>query len=128
VVMGVALYFALQGGQTIVALLLMAYSLVTQLFPVLVASLMRNNPVTRIAAFASILVGEAAVAVLSLNKLSVAKLFPFLPEPLQDMNVGMIALTLNVATLVVVTLLTSSSRRRSDAVGNASELPVRPSA
>lgn len=123
VVMGVALYFALQGGQTIVALLLMAYSLVTQLFPVLIASLMRNNPVTWIAAFSSILVGEAAVAFLSLNKLSVAKLLPFLPDPLQDMNVGMIALTLNVATLVVVTALTRSRQGPLGAM-RGTELPA----
>lgn len=109
-VMGVALWFTLQGGQTIVALLLMAYSLVTQLFPVLLASLLRVNPVTKVAAFASILVGEATVAVLSLNKLSVATLFPFLPDALKDLNVGMVALTLNVLTLVVVSALTRAPR------------------
>jgi SSS family solute:Na+ symporter len=109
-VMGVALWFTLQGGQTIVALLLMAYSLVTQLFPVLRASLLRVNPVTKVAAFASILVGEATVAVLSLNKLSVATLFPFLPDALKDLNVGMVALTLNVLTLIVVSALTRAPR------------------
>ena len=35
----VAIYFTLQGGQTIVALLLMGYSFVTQLFPALVLRL-----------------------------------------------------------------------------------------
>ena len=39
----VAVYFTLQGGQTIVALLLMGYSFVTQLFPSLVLSLARND-------------------------------------------------------------------------------------
>ena len=42
----VAVLFTLQGGNTIVALLLMGYSFVTQLFPSLLASLMRRNPVT----------------------------------------------------------------------------------
>ena len=41
-----AVVFTLQGGTTIVALLLMGYSFVTQLFPTLVASLLPNNPVT----------------------------------------------------------------------------------
>lgn len=59
IVMLLAVWFTLRGGQTIVSMLLMAYALVTQLFPVLVASLLRNNPVTRVAAFASILVGKA---------------------------------------------------------------------
>jgi len=105
-VMLVAIGFTLQGGKTIVSLLLMAYAFVTQLFPVLVASLMRNNPVTRPAAFASIVVGEVVVAWVSLTKSSVAALFPFLPDALKDLNVGIVALTLNVITLVVVTLLT----------------------
>jgi SSS family solute:Na+ symporter len=105
-VMLLAIWFTLQGGKTIVSLLLMAYAFVTQLFPVLVASLLRNNPVTRPAAFASIIVGEATVAWVSLTKSSVGALFPFLPEPLKDLNVGIVALILNVIVLVLVTLFT----------------------
>ena len=116
-IMLAAVYFTLQGGQTIVSLLLMAYALVTQLFPVLAASLMRNNPVTRPAAFASIVVGEATVAAVSLSKSTIAQLFPFLPDALKDLNVGIVALVLNVATLFVVTLLTrrAASEARSGA-------------
>jgi len=105
-IMLLAIWFTLQGGKTIVSLLLMAYAFVTQLFPVLVASLLRNNPVTKPAAFASIIVGEATVAWVSLTKSTVGALFPFLPDALKDLNVGIAALVLNVATLVVVTLLT----------------------
>ena len=43
----VAVFFTLQGGQTIVALLLMGYSFVTQLFPSLVMSLLPRNPLTQ---------------------------------------------------------------------------------
>jgi SSS family solute:Na+ symporter len=111
-IMALAVWFTLGGGQTIVSLLLMAYALVTQLFPVLVASLCRNNPVTRPAAFASIVVGEATVAWVSLTKGSVASLFPFLPDALKDLNVGIIALAFNLVTLLIVTLLT---RRSADA-------------
>ncbi|VVD97798.1 sodium:solute symporter family protein [Pandoraea fibrosis] len=105
-VMALAVLFTLNGGQTIVALLLMAYALVTQLFPALLASLFTKNLVTRPAAFASIIVGEATVAWVSLTKKSVASLFPFLPDALKDLNVGIVALVFNVVTLVVVTLLT----------------------
>ncbi|WP_233836214.1 sodium:solute symporter family protein [Paraburkholderia sp. ZP32-5] len=110
-VMLVAVYFTLQGGRTIVSLLLMAYALVTQLFPVLLASLLRSNPVTRTAAFASIIVGEATVAYVSVTKSTIAQLLPFLPDALKDLNVGIVALILNVLTLIVVTALT----RRADA-------------
>jgi len=115
-VMALAVLFTLNGGQTIVALLLMAYALVTQLFPALLASLFTKNLVTRPAAFASIIVGEATVAWVSLTKKSVATLFPFLPDALKDLNVGIVALVFNVLTLVVVTLLT----RRTVAAGQLS--------
>ncbi|OXI46301.1 sodium:solute symporter family protein [Burkholderia aenigmatica] len=105
-IMAVAVLFTLNGGQTIVALLLMAYALVTQLFPALVASLVGKHFVTRPAAFASIIVGEATVAWVSLTKKSVATLFPFLPDALKDLNVGTVALVFNIATLVIVSLLT----------------------
>jgi len=105
-VMAVAVYFTLGGSETIVSLLLMGYAFVTQLFPVVVASLLANNPVTRSAAFASIIAGEAAVAWMSLTNTSIAGLLPFLPAALKDLNVGIVALIVNVTTLVVVTVIT----------------------
>src|SRR6185312_12747871 len=51
-----AVWFTLRGGTTIVALLLMGYSFVTQLFPSLVMSLRANNRLTRAGAMAGILV------------------------------------------------------------------------
>src|SRR5207248_2501718 len=51
----VAVFFTLKGGETIVALLLMGYSLVTQLFPSLVLSLAHRNIATREGAAAGII-------------------------------------------------------------------------
>lgn len=110
-VMLVALWFTLQGGQTIVSLLLMAYSLVTQLFPALVASLMPSRPVSKAGAVVGILVGEMTVAALTITKLTIADLIPFIPDALKDTNVGVIALTLNVAAMLLVTAFTRSGAR-----------------
>ncbi|HET6306264.1 MAG TPA: sodium:solute symporter [Rhodopila sp.] len=104
-----SVYFTLQGGATVVALLLMGYSFVTQLFPPLVASLLPNNPVTKEGAFAGICVGVATVAATSLTHTSIATLFPTLPEAVRDLNIGTVALVLNLATLSVVSAVT---RRR----------------
>ena len=101
----VAVWFTLQGGQTIVALLLMGYSFVTQLFPSLIMSLKRDNPVPREAAIAGICVGVAAVAVTTLSNASLAALLPRAPDVVQDLNIGIVALILNVATMLVVTVL-----------------------
>ena len=105
----VSVWFTLRGGATIVALLLMGYAFVTQLFPVLIASLMPRNPVSKEAAFAGICVGVATVATTSLTHTTVASLLPGLPEALRDLNIGIVALVLNMATLTVVSAVT---RRR----------------
>jgi solute:Na+ symporter, SSS family len=105
----IAVYFTLGGSETIVSLLLMAYAFVTQLFPVLLASLLRNNPVTRIGAFASIIAGEAGVVWMSTTKTTIADILPFLPDVLKDLNVGIVALFLNVTTLVIVTIVTRTT-------------------
>jgi solute:Na+ symporter, SSS family len=109
----VAVWFTLQGGHTIVALLLMGYSFVTQLFPSLIMSLKRDNPVPREAAFAGICVGVATVAVLTLTDASLAHLFPNAPEVFQDLNIGIVALGLNVIVLAVVTLVSRAFSVRS---------------
>ena len=105
----VSVWFTLQGGATIVSLLLMGYAFVTQLFPTLIASLLPNNPVTKEGAMTGICVGVATVAATTLTHTSVASLFPGLPDALQDLNIGIVAMILNVAALGVVSALT---RRR----------------
>jgi solute:Na+ symporter, SSS family len=102
----VAVFFTLRGGQTIVALLLMGYSFVTQLFPALIMSLRRHNPLTSTGVFAGIVVGIATVAATSLTHTTMATLFPGLPEALRDLNIGIVALVLNVVTLTVVSAIT----------------------
>jgi SSS family solute:Na+ symporter len=101
----VSVWFTLQGGRTIVALLLMGYSFVTQLLPCLVMSLRRDNPVPREAAFAGICVGVATVAVITLTNTSLASLFPDAPAMFQDLNIGIVALVLNTVVLAAVTVV-----------------------
>jgi SSS family solute:Na+ symporter len=115
----VAVFFTLRGGQTIVALLLMGYSFVTQLFPALVMSLRRHNPVSSAGVIAGILVGIATVAATSLTHTTTATLFPMLPEALRDLNIGIVALVLNVLTLTVVSAVTAPSpaKREREGVG-----------
>jgi SSS family solute:Na+ symporter len=102
----VAVGFTLHGGATIVALLLMGYSFVTQLFPALLMSLLPRNPVTSTAAFAGIACGVATVAAVSLSHSSLGKLLPFLHGAWVDINVGIVALLVNVVAMAVVTAFT----------------------
>ncbi|WP_109483026.1 sodium:solute symporter family protein [Paraburkholderia sp. C35] len=106
VVAVVAVLFTLHGGETIVALLLMGYSFVTQLFPAIICSLAPRNRATKQGAFCGILVGVAVVAVTTIFKMSVGQLMPFLPDALKDVNIGFIALAVNVVVFVVVSAVT----------------------
>ena len=106
VVAVVAVLFTLHGGETIVALLLMGYSFVTQLFPAVICSLAPRNRATKQGAFCGILAGVAVVAVTTIFKMSVGQLMPFLPDALKDVNIGFIALAVNVVVFVVVSAVT----------------------
>ena len=101
----VAVIFTLKGGATIVALLLMGYSFVTQLFPSLVLSLAPRNFATREGAGAGIVAGVATVAIVSLTGANFHTL-SWLPPEIQDLNIGIVALVVNVVVLVVVSLAT----------------------
>ncbi len=102
----VAVGFTLHGGETIVALLLMGYSFVTQLFPAVIASLTPRRWATKQGAFAGIVAGVAVVTVTTLTHASIGSWFPSLPDKLKDLNIGLVALSLNVAVLLVVSALT----------------------
>ena len=99
-----AVVFAIFGGDTIVALLLMGYALVTQLAPALLASLASRNPLTARGAAAGIVVGVAVVAVTSLTKATIGSLAPGLPQWIQDLNIGTVALAANVLVAAAISL------------------------
>jgi SSS family solute:Na+ symporter len=100
-------YFTISGSDTIVALLLMGYSFVTQLFPSLICSLLPRNPATKQGAAAGIILGVSAVVYFTLSKETIGKLAPALPQLIKDLNIGIIALALNIAALIVVSLMTA---------------------
>ena len=106
----IAVFFTLRGGETIVALLLMGYSFVTQLFPALIGSLMERNPLTREGAFAGIVCGVLTVALISLTHTTLGTLFPALPQWVRDLNVGIVALVVNLIVLILTSAATQSMR------------------
>jgi SSS family solute:Na+ symporter len=104
----IAVWFAIGGGQTIVALLLMGYAFVTQLFPALIASLMTRNPVSPAGALAGIAAGVGMVSLTTMRHLTLTNLLPILPRALDDVNIGIAALVLNI---VVCGLVSAVLRR-----------------
>ncbi|MFD8779511.1 sodium:solute symporter [Streptomyces sp. NPDC059916] len=108
----ISLYFTFNGGSSLVSLLLMGYALVTQLFPAVLGSLLRRPVVTKQGAAAGITVGVSTVAAVTLTGVTVGSLLPYLPEPVKDLNVGIIALFLNVVVTLAVSAATREPARR----------------
>lgn len=102
-VAALALVFTFRGGATIVALLLMGYAFVTQLFPALLTSLIGWR-VSPLAAGAGIVVGVSVVAWTTLSAISLPALLPGVPAAVTDLNIGILALGANVAALALVEL------------------------
>ena len=121
---GVAFVFA--GGQTLVTLLLLGYSLVTQLFPALVLALVRPGWVTKQGAMAGIVAGVGMVAAMSFTgatpetSSTVDSFIGGLPSFLAELNLGIVALVVNLIVMVAVSAVTRGSvaappsRRRFD--------------
>jgi SSS family solute:Na+ symporter len=102
----IAVYLTLNGGSAIVPLLLMGYSLVTQFLPALLASFLKRNPVTKQGAICGILAGVAVVAYTTIQSASIGSLFPSFPQWAKDMNIGIVALIVNLVVLLVVSAVT----------------------
>ena len=98
----VAVFFTLRGGEAIVPLLLLGYNLVTQLFPALILSLPAKPLATRVGSMAGIVAGVATIAWSSLSGTTLAKLFPSWPSVITDLNIGIVAMSVNIVVLLVV--------------------------
>src|SRR4051794_26655081 len=107
---GVAFVFA--GGQTLVTLLLLGYALVTQLFPSLVLALVRPGWVTKQGAMAGIVAGVGMVAAMSFagatpeTSSTVDSFIGGLPAFLAQLNLGIVALVVNLVVMAAVSALT----------------------
>ncbi|TWP35448.1 sodium:solute symporter family protein [Leekyejoonella antrihumi] len=104
----VALFLLFQGGSAIVNLLLLGYAFVTQLLPSMLMTLRRNNPITAAGATAGMVVGAAVVAWLTISTSSASDVLGVLPPALQHINVGVVALVINIVVMIVVSLVTTS--------------------
>ncbi|SDC08982.1 solute:Na+ symporter, SSS family [Terribacillus halophilus] len=107
----VAVYFTLHGGTTLSNIILMGYSLMTQLAPSLLFSLWKGNFINKYGAGAGIIAGLATVAYITTSHMTLADLFTFLPATWNDVNTGIIALVINCIVMIAVSLATRKSQR-----------------
>lgn len=102
----IAIFLLFQGGSAIVNLLLLGYAFVTQLMPSMLASLLRRNPVTAIGATSGMVVGAVIVTWLTLSSSSAESVLGVLPSGLHHINVGVVALVVNIIVTFAVSAVT----------------------
>jgi SSS family solute:Na+ symporter len=110
IVVAVAAVFAFSGGQTIVGLLLAGYSIVAQAFPAVVGSVLPRNPFTLEGVVAGLVVGTALAIAAPFVGIDWRHCTAFLPEQLAEVNVGLVALTVNLLVATLVSLWTRKPR------------------
>ncbi|MCY8515904.1 sodium:solute symporter family protein, partial [Bacillus atrophaeus] len=110
----IAVYFTLNGGATLSNIILMGYSLMTQLAPSLFFSLMKNNFITKYGAGAGIICGLATVAYITVSHTTIADVFPTIPQSLKDVNTGIFALVINCMVMVIVSMVTRKNKHGAD--------------
>lgn len=104
----VAVFFVLRGGATFVALALFASSLLTQLFPSFVASLLPRPFGNKYGAFAGIGAGAIVLAAAVGFDINLHSLLPGASDTVGSINMGLVALAVNGVTFVIVSLFTRS--------------------
>jgi SSS family solute:Na+ symporter len=90
-------------GKTIVDLLIMAYGLVSQIFPALLFSLFKRNPISKIEAIAGIFVGSLLMFISVFSKIDFNH---YLPTSLHGLNIGIIALCFNLSAIIIIMAIT----------------------
>jgi len=108
-VAAVALFFVYRGGQTIVTLLLFAYAIVTQLFPAVLLSVLWPHRTNAVAAAVGMVAGLGVVAYTTVSGTTLATMLPSVSHHITDINLGVLALLVNVAVLALFTIVTPKS-------------------
>jgi SSS family solute:Na+ symporter len=106
----VAVYFVLRGGSSIVQVAIFASSLLTQLLPSLLFSLMPRPLGNKQAAIAGILAGGAVLGWTMLSGATLSQLLPGAPAAIQTLNIGLVALATNALVFVLVSLCLGGRR------------------
>ncbi|MFE5429171.1 sodium:solute symporter [Peribacillus simplex] len=100
-----AVWFTLYGTNTIASLIIIGSSLITQLIPSVFLSLPKKPLLTTQGSFAGIVTGITIVSYLTFTGTTIGSLFPSFPQVLKDINIGLIALMINVIVSLAVSLI-----------------------
>ncbi|NUJ33045.1 sodium:solute symporter family protein, partial [Pseudoalteromonas sp. 2103] len=101
-----AYIFVLKGGNALAILNIMSYGLITQLVPAMAFNFFNSKYMNKFGAMAGILTGVSIVLFNAVTSFKLVNIFPNIPSVINDINIGFVAILINIAVGVIVSLLT----------------------
>jgi solute:Na+ symporter, SSS family len=100
-----AYVFTIFGGNALAILNIMSYGLITQLVPAMMFGFSRKRIMNAYGAIAGILTGVFIVLYNAVTSFQLADVFPGIPSVLNDINIGFVAIAVNIIVGLVVSLV-----------------------
>jgi solute:Na+ symporter, SSS family len=108
----IAYVFSIFGGEALAILNIMSYGLITQLVPALIFGFFNNRFMNAYGAIAGIITGVTIVLFNAVTAFKLVNVFPNIPSVLNDINIGFVAIAVNIFIGVSVSLVTSTFAAR----------------
>ncbi|KAB2329349.1 sodium:solute symporter family protein [Cytobacillus depressus] len=104
----IAYVFTIFGGNALAILNIMSYGLITQLVPAMLFGFFNTKFMNKYGAIAGILTGVSIVLFNAITKFKLINIFPNIPSAINDINIGFVAIAVNIFIGVSVSLLTNA--------------------
>ncbi|PAE25630.1 sodium:solute symporter family protein [Bacillus sp. 7894-2] len=111
----IAYVFTITGGNALAILNIMSYGLITQLVPALIFGFFNTKFMNKYGAMAGILTGVSIVLYNAITSFKLINIFPNIPSAINDINIGFVAIGINLFIGVSVSLLTNAIVERENA-------------
>lgn len=111
----VAYIFTVTGGDALAILNIMSYGLITQLVPAMLFGFFTTKYMNKYGAIAGIITGVSIVLLNAVTSFKLSTIFPDIPSVIDDINIGFVAIAVNVFIGIFVSLLTNSAVMRENA-------------
>ncbi|WP_066072499.1 sodium:solute symporter family protein [Neobacillus soli] len=107
-----AYVFSIIGGDALAILNIMSYGLITQLVPALIFGFFGTKFLNTYGAIAGIVTGVSIVLINAVTSFKLVDIFPNIPSALNDINIGFVAIAVNIFIGVLVSLITNNLAAR----------------
>ncbi|MFP7357866.1 sodium:solute symporter family protein [Kurthia gibsonii] len=108
IIIAIAFIFTITGGDALAILNIMSYALISQLVPALIFSFYGTNILNKYGVMSGIAVAVFYIAYMTITSSKLNTFFENIPSQINDLNLGAVALVLNLIVGLIVSVCTKS--------------------